>query len=92
MLAIEVEIEMEQLLNSIELPHPYQQLEDAIMEHRYLYYIECAPVISDYQFDALERTARSLLKDKLDSPVHSNGSELNSDYSDRIKQLALKRQ
>jgi NAD-dependent DNA ligase len=71
------------------LPHPYQQLEDTIMAHRFLYYIECNPIISDASFDALERNARSLLKDKLDSPVHSQGSELLDSYSDRIKQLAL---
>ena len=80
-------IEMEEIMK--ELPHPYQQLEDTIMGHRFLYYIEFSPIISDSEFDALERNARSLLKDKLDSPVHLNGSELSESYSDRIKQLAL---
>jgi NAD-dependent DNA ligase len=73
----------------MKLPHPYQQLEDTIMGHRFLYYIECNPIIEDCEYDALERNSRSLLKDKIDSPVHSSGSELSSDYSDKIKQLAL---
>jgi NAD-dependent DNA ligase len=78
------------MIKELELPHSYQQLEDTIMAHRYLYYIECSPIIPDYEFDTLERNARSLLSDKLDSPVHSNGSELSDSYSDHIKTLALK--
>lgn len=75
---------------TVEIPHPYQQLEDTIMAHRYLYYIECNPVLPDSDFDVLERNARSLLKDKLDSPVHGNGSELSDSYSDEIKIMAKK--
>lgn len=37
-----------------------QQLEHEIMVHRYLYYVECQPVISDYEYDMLERKARVL--------------------------------
>jgi hypothetical protein len=75
---------------TVEIPHPYQQLEDTVMAHRYLYYIECAPIMLDVDFDKLERNARSSLKDKLDSPVHSNGSELADSYSDKVVKIALK--
>ena len=76
--------------HTIPIPHPYQHLEDIIMAHRYLYYIEFNPIIPDHEFDVLERNARSLLKDKEDSPVHLNGSELADSYSTEIKLMALK--
>jgi NAD-dependent DNA ligase len=67
-----------------------QKLEDEVMTHRYLYYIEYAPILQDYEFDILERTAREKLSGFPNSPVHGNGSELSDSYSPKIKELALK--
>ena len=63
------------------------KLEHAVMVHRYLYYIECAPMISDHEYDALERAARAALPDG--SPVHKLGSSLVSDYSEAVITDAL---
>lgn len=65
----------------------HQKLEDEVMAHRYLYYVECAPVISDYQYDELDRLATDRLPET--SPVHQVGSELISSYSDRVIKLAM---
>lgn len=61
-------------------------LEDLIMVHRFLYYVENSPVISDYEYDILQRQA-DIFCDK-DSPIHKVGSDLPSSYTDNQKQLA----
>ena len=63
-----------------------QEMEDTIMVHRYLYYIECMPMISDFEYDELDREATKILPES--SPVHQVGSDLSSSYSDRIIELA----
>ena len=65
-----------------------EQLEHEIMVHRYLYYVECQPVISDYEYDILERKAREVLPET--SPVQGVGSSLPSSYTDKIIKDALK--
>jgi NAD-dependent DNA ligase len=66
-----------------------QKLEDEVMIHRYLYYIEYTPILQDYEFDMLERKARKELSAFPESPVHGNGSELSDSYSPKVKELAL---
>ncbi len=61
-------------------------LEDLIMVHRYLYYVECCPVISDYEYDIMQRQA-DIFCDP-DSPVHKVGSDLSSSYTEHQKKLA----
>ena len=63
-----------------------QEMEDTIMVHRYLYYIECMPMISDFEYDELDREATKILPES--SPVHQVGSDLRSSYSDKIVKLA----
>ena len=41
-------------------------IESLIMAHRYLYYVETSPIISDYEYDMLERRA---LREYPDSPI-----------------------
>lgn len=67
----------------------HQAIEHEIMVHRYLYYVECQPVITDAEYDIIERKARSILPET--SPVHKVGSSLPSSYSDEVKKDALKR-
>lgn len=55
------------------------------MAHRYLYYVLDAPVISDYEYDMLEKKAFAELPKT--SPVFEVGSSLKSSYSDQ--QIAL---
>lgn len=63
-----------------------QRLEDKIMVHRYLYYVLCDPIISDYEYDLLDREATTLLPES--SPVHQVGSSLVDSYSERVRSLA----
>ncbi len=56
-----------------------QDLELAVMAHRYLYYVLSTPVLSDSAYDRLEREARAALSDT--SPVHGVGSSLPSSYT-----------
>jgi DNA ligase (NAD+) len=65
------------------------KLEHEILVHRYLYYVEAQPVISDFEYDVLERKAREVLPET--SPVQGVGSSLPSSYSETIKQDALSR-
>lgn len=66
-----------------------KQIEHEIMVHRYLYYIEAEPVISDFEYDMLERKAREILPDS--SPVQGIGSSLFSSYSSDVIKDALSR-
>jgi hypothetical protein len=58
------------------------KLEREVLIHRYLYYVESAPIIPDSEYDLIEREARKVLPET--SPVHKVGSSLPSDYSDNI--------
>ncbi|MCR6656630.1 MAG: hypothetical protein NVV63_12650 [Opitutus sp.] len=58
------------------------------MAHRYLYYVECTPVLSDYDYDVLERKAMEVLPSI--SPVHQPGSDSPKSYSDEVIRRAHK--
>jgi NAD-dependent DNA ligase len=62
-------------------------LEDILMAHRYLYYVLGDTVISDYQYDMLERQAREYLP--MDHPLQGIGSSLASSYTDAQVCLAM---
>ncbi len=57
-----------------------------VMAHRYLYYVLGTPVITDFMYDQLERTARQVLPPS--SCVHSVGSSLASSYTIHHIQMA----
>ena len=61
-------------------------IETQVLVHRFRYYVMDDPVISDAEYDDLERRARALLP--LSSPVHGIGSSLRSSYSADIAALA----
>ncbi len=63
------------------------ELEKLVLVHRYLYYVEANPIISDYEYDEIEKAARLQLP--FDNVVHQVGSSLPSSYSEEIKQYAL---
>lgn len=56
--------------------HP--DYEFLVLVHRYLYYVLSEPVISDYEYDAIEKEARKHLP--IDNVVHQVGSSLPSSY------------
>lgn len=58
------------------------------MAHRYLYYVKNTPVISDFEYDMLEKVALDVISK--DHPLNSSGSDLEESYSDEIKQIANK--
>lgn len=61
-------------------------LENLVLAHRYLYYVLGDPIISDFEYDILERSARENLPEE--SPVHSVGSSLKTSYSQTVIKLA----
>lgn len=64
-----------------------QELINFVMAHRYLYYVLCKPVITDYEYDQLESRALKVI----DDPNHSinfPGSSLEKDYSPEIIAIA----
>lgn len=63
--------------------------EHEVLVHRYLYYVEAQPIISDFEYDQLEREARAVLPET--SPVHKVGSCLPSSYPEAVITDALSR-
>ncbi len=63
------------------------ELETEVMAHRYLYYVEATPVISDYEYDQLESKARMVCP--RDSPINEPGSDLTSSYTEDQMRRAL---
>ncbi len=53
-------------------------LETTCLAHRYLYYVRATPVISDYEYDQLEK--RVLEEVDEDSLLRRPGSDLEGDY------------
>ena len=60
--------------------------EDQCLVHRYLYYCWNRSVISDHEYDALERKA--LRQADKNHMIHKVGSSNDKNYSDRIKIIA----
>ena len=66
--------------------------------HRYAYYVRCAPLISDAQYDVFERKLKQLVinnpqlafeaDNQAYCPTQSVGSDNPEDYPRRIEQLA----
>lgn len=53
-------------------------IELEVMAHRYLYFVLLRPVISNKEYDALQKEAMKQLP--ASSPVHLYGSDKESDY------------
>ena len=69
------------------MPIPIQfTLEDLVMAHRYLYYVKCASVISDYDYDRLERVAMYVTRPS--SPVHQVSGDTEDSYTTNQKELS----
>lgn len=64
-------------------PEYYERL---VLAHRYLYYVLDDPLISDFEYDKLERIARELCEGS--SPVHGVGSCLKTSYSPEVIKYA----
>lgn len=58
------------------------------MAHRYLYYIQCRPVISDSEYDRMESDAMPGLP--YDSPLRLPGSDAVESYPPDVIIKALK--
>jgi NAD-dependent DNA ligase len=65
--------------STIKAVNSKEDLELRVMAHRYLYYVACEPVLSDHEYDILERQAREVCPPE--SPVHGVGSSLPSSYT-----------
>jgi NAD-dependent DNA ligase len=64
------------------------KIEDQCLVHRYLYYVKGRPIISDYEYDMLERKAVQTAPE--DHLIHSAGSDLESSYPQNIIDIANK--
>ena len=62
-------------------------IQDVCMAHRYLYYVRNNPVISDFEYDMLEKEA---VKDiPKDHPLNKAGSDMESSYSTLHKSMSI---
>ncbi len=62
------------------------KIEDLCLAHRFLYYVLNQPVISDFEYDKLEKQA--LLVADEDHAIKEPGSDLEDSYSEEIKEIA----
>lgn len=77
-------------------------LPDKCLVHRYLYYVLGDPIVSDRDYDMMERDAVAELEanvslpdpdmDDLDHPLLRPGSDRPTDYPQRIRDLAAFRE
>lgn len=65
------------------------QYEHEVLVHRFLYYVMAEPVISDFEYDVIEREARAVLPPE--SVVHKVGSSLPTSYSAEVQRDAMSR-
>jgi len=63
------------------------ELEKEVMAHRYLYYTKYKPIISDYEYDVMEKKALKEVSES--SPLNEAGSDLELSYSQEVKDLAM---
>ena len=68
-------------------------LEKTLQAHRYCYYVNDAPVISDYDYDRLERQLLDFYEDHYLEPASTSilntvGSSLASSYSQEVRDYA----
>ncbi|MDE3021877.1 MAG: hypothetical protein KGI54_08460 [Pseudomonadota bacterium] len=64
---------------------PASYLELMVMVHRYAYYVDIVPLISDDEYNKLEADAVSVLPET--SKVHELGSSNPDDYSPLVKRI-----
>lgn len=65
-----------------------ESLADIAMAHRYLYYVLGLPVISDREYDQIEREARETAPHA--HGIHGPGSDLSESYSSHQISIAGK--
>lgn len=58
---------------------------DLCLAHRYLYHVLNTPIISDYEYDILDKEAVIEEKNNLNHPIHSIGSDNNLDYTQETR-------
>lgn len=75
-----------------------KELRRECLVHRYLYYVLCTPVISDYEYDMLERKLGQLVESSPEEPellafcpTRTVGSDMGSSYPEEIHNEALRR-
>ncbi len=62
-------------------------MDNLIMAHRYLYYVKATPVISDFEYDKLERKAKTIIPSH--HFINLVGSDRDCDYPEWVKKMAL---
>lgn len=63
-----------------------KSIEQLTLAHRYLYYVKSEPVISDQEFDELEKLALSVAP--TNSLLHNPGSDRHEDYPLQARLMA----
>ena len=64
-----------------------EKSERTLLAHRYLYYVLGLPVISDFEYDKLEREHLKRFPDSVS--INKPGSDNPLHYSESVKQKAL---
>lgn len=65
----------------VEVDKEVWTLEDIVLGHRYLYHVLNTPVISDQEYDKLDKQAK--LSYPVASPIYDMGSDLKESYTPR---------
>ncbi len=76
----------------------YNPLVLEVLAHRYLYYVLARPVLTDYDYDMLERLAKNEITypddpnvaASIDHVIYQVGSENPGDYPKEVIELAFK--
>lgn len=61
-------------------------IEDQCLVHRLLYYVHSRPVLTDHEYDMLERDATAQASDS--HAIQRPGSDLLASYPPRLQELA----
>ena len=76
-------------MKGVKAPKDWDAVEDIIMAYRYMYYVQNFPVISDTDYDKLEKShINSKAFDKKKSPVGRVGSSNKDCYPKSVRYLA----
>ena len=76
------------LTNAVYAMQSFKSIELLCLAHRYLYYVKCSPILSDYRYDLLESEALKAISQ--DSLLNKPGSDNPKDYPQEAIELAEK--
>jgi NAD-dependent DNA ligase len=76
-------------MQGVKSPKKWTFLEDSVMANRYLYYVSDTPVLTDTNYDKMEKDCHKEKGYGNDSPVSRVGSSDKACYPSHVRALAL---